>query len=300
MYIPPFLKIGDTVGLISTARKIHVEEVEFAIQLFEKKGFKVKLGKTIGAECNQFAGDDRLRKSDLQNMLDDTHVKAVICCRGGYGTVKIIDDINYTNFLNHPKWIVGYSDVSVLHVHINNLMGISTLHATMPINYEGNSTVALDSLFDLLSGKTIHYHFDSHPLNRSGKANAQVIGGNLSILYSLLGTKTYLNTSNKILFIEDLDEYLYHIDRMMSALKRSGKLNNLSGLIIGGMTDMHDNNISFGKSAEEIIREYTEEFTYPICFNFPAGHISDNRAIAFGVEAELNIEKNEVFFSQHF
>ena len=299
MYIPAALKKGDTVGFISTARIIELQEIKYAIELFENNGFKVKIGKTIGAKHHQFAGDDNLRKADIQEMMDNSEIKAIICCRGGYGTVRIIDDINYTTFLNKPKWIVGYSDISVLHVHLNNLMGISSIHATMPINYATNTSEALNSLFDVLTGKTIHYEFNNHPLNNKGKAEAQIIGGNLSILYSLLGTKTHLNTCNKLLFIEDLDEYLYHIDRMMSALKRSGKLNHLAGLIIGGMTDMHDNNILFGKTAEEIIKEYTLDYNYPVCFNFPSGHIPDNRAIALGLKAKLSVTDTEVMFTQN-
>ncbi|MCO5234165.1 MAG: LD-carboxypeptidase [Chitinophagales bacterium] len=298
MYIPASLNRGDTIGLVCMARKIDIDAIQSSIQFFEQSGFKVKIGKSVGATYHQFGGDDDLRRIDLQMMLDDTEVKAIFSCRGGYGTVRIIDDIYYGNFISQPKWIVGYSDITVLHAHLNHVMGISTLHATMPVNFETNSAEALQSLLDALMGKSLSYHFGTHPLNKNGQATGKVIGGNLSIIYSLLGTKTLFNSSNKILFLEDLDEYLYHIDRMMVALKRAGKLNNISALIVGGMTDMKDNPIPYGKSAEEIIYEHTQAFDYPICFGFPAGHITDNRAIKLGVNAQIDISENGVKFSQ--
>ncbi|HUH73059.1 MAG TPA: LD-carboxypeptidase [Chitinophagales bacterium] len=298
MYIPANLKPGDTIGIVCTARKIDLESIQFAIRFFENAGFKVLIGDTIGAEYFQYAGDDSFRRKDLQKMLDNPKVKAIISGRGGYGTVRIIDDIYYGNYLEQPKWIIGYSDITALHSHLNHVMGIGTLHATMPINFTKNTDSSLQSLLDALTGKPLRYTVDPHPLNRLGSTSGEIIGGNLSILYSLLGTKTLLHTANKILFLEDLDEYLYHIDRMMIALKRAGKLNQLAGIIVGGMSDMNDNTIPYGKSAEEIILEHVQEYDYPVCFGFPAGHIDDNRALKLGAIAQLNITERGVEFSQ--
>lgn len=291
---PPILTPGDKIALISTARKIRKEEIAFAIDLFEKWGLEVILGKTIGAEENQFAGTDELRAKDLQEMMDDAEIKAIVCARGGYGTVKIMDYLNFTGFTLNPKWIVGYSDVTILHAHINNYLDISTLHATMPINFESNSLESLESLKNCLFGKAALIEFRPSPINVKGDTKAKVIGGNLSILYSILGTKSGFNPDNRILFIEDLDEYLYHIDRMLMAMKRAGKLAKLKGLIVGGMTKMNDNQIPFGKSAEEIILEHCQEYGYPICFNAPIGHLEDNRALILGKEITLKINDKSV------
>lgn len=298
MYIPKSLSQGDTIGLICTARKIDLEEIQFAIQIIEERDYQVKIGNSVGAIHHQYAGDDELRRKDLQQMLDDPNIKAILVCRGGYGTVRIIDDIVYNRFIDNPKWIIGYSDVTALHSHLNHVMGIGTLHATMPINFKENTTTSIQSLFSAIEGKQLRYKIDTHPLNQEGVANAQVVGGNLSILYSLLGTNTLLHASKRILFLEDLDEYLYHIDRMMIALKRAGKLNNLAGVIVGGMTQMNDNAIPYGKSAEEIISEYVRGYDIPVCFGFPAGHIDDNRAIKLGVTAELRVSSEGVSFIQ--
>lgn len=298
MFVPASLKIGDTIGLVCTARKIDIELVEPAIALFESKGFKVKVGESVGAAYHQYAGDDELRRRDLQKMMDDPQVKAIISCRGGYGTVRIIDDIHYGNFLDKPKWIIGYSDVTALHSHLNHVMGIGTLHATMPVNFTTNTNEAIKSLIDVLTGVPLRYEVEAHPMNKMGIASGEVVGGNLSILYSLLGTRTLLNTSSRILFLEDLDEYLYHVDRMMMGLKRAGKLQNISGLIVGGMTDMKDNPIPYGKNAEEIILEHVSDLNIPVCFGFPAGHINDNRAIKLGSKARLEVTPNGVVFQQ--
>lgn len=298
MFVPASLKIGDTIGLVCTARKIDIELVEPAIALFESKGFKVKVGESVGAAYHQYAGDDELRRRDLQKMMDDPQVKAIISCRGGYGTVRIIDDIHYGNFLDKPKWIIGYSDVTALHSHLNHVMGIGTLHATMPVNFTTNTNEAIQSLIDVLTGVPLRYEVEAHPMNKMGIASGEVVGGNLSILYSLLGTRTLLNTSSRILFLEDLDEYLYHVDRMMMGLKRAGKLQNISGLIVGGMTDMKDNPIPYGKNAEEIILEHVSDLNIPVCFGFPAGHINDNRAIKLGSTARLEVTPNGVVFQQ--
>jgi len=287
---PPYLKQGDKIGLISTARKISKEELQVAIEHIESWGLKIKFGKNLFNSYHQFSANDNRRTKDLQTMLDDDNIKAIICARGGYGTVRLIDKINFSKFQKTPKWIVGFSDVTVLHSHIHNLK-IASLHSTMPVNFSNNNLASIKSLKDALFGKSINVKTKHHPLNRFGESIGQVVGGNLSILYSLIGSTSDINTDGKILFLEDIDEYLYHIDRMMISLKRSGKLSNLKGLIIGGMTKMNDNKISFGKDAESIIFDTVSEFNYPMCFEFPAGHIKNNRSIKLGLRAKLKVDK---------
>lgn len=283
---PNYLQKGDSVAIISTARKISLDEIKPAIELLETWGLKVVVGKTIGLENNQFAGTLQERIDDLQDVLDDATIKAIWCARGGYGTVQLIDKIDFSIFKKNPKWIIGYSDITVLHAHIHNF-GIETLHATMPINISKNSEDAKESLKNALLGNQLYYEFPSHQLNISGKANGEIIGGNLSVLYSLLGSKSSINTKNKLLFLEDLDEYLYHIDRMLQNLKRNGYFENVSGIIVGGMTQMRDNDIPFGKTAEEIILEIVKPYNIPVIFGAPFGHLDDNRTLIFGRNAQL-------------
>jgi muramoyltetrapeptide carboxypeptidase len=205
--------------------------------------------------------------------------------------------LNFETFKKYPKWIVGYSDITVLHSHVHSNFGIETLHATMPINFLKNKE-ATEALHAALFGKPIHYSLLLHTLNRNGKAKGQVVGGNLSLLYALKGSRSDIDTKGKILFIEDLDEYLYHIDRMMISLKRAGKLEGLAGLMVGGMTDMKDNTVAFGKTTEEIIFDAVKEYSYPVCFNFPAGHIEKNMPVFIGREAELEVTLDKVVFNQ--
>ena len=297
MIIPQKLQIGDKIGIISTARKITLEELSLTIKTLESWGLKVVLGANLFAADNQFSGTIQQRSADFQIMIDDKNIKAILCARGGYGTVQIVDNIDFSNLKNNSKWIIGYSDVTVLHSHLHNL-GIASLHATMPINFEKNTKESLDSLKNSLFGNENSIECKAHPFNRFGKINAEIVGGNLSILYSLLGSDSDINTDGKILFIEDLDEYLYHIDRMLMNLKRNGKFTKLKGLIVGGMSGMNDNDIPFGKTAEEIISEQTKGYDFPICFGFPAGHLDDNRCIRLGVKSVLEIYENGVSLSQ--
>jgi len=297
MIIPEKLKIGDKIGIVSTARKITLEELKAAILILESWGLKIVLGQNLFEENNQFSGTIEQRTADFQSMIDNDAIRAILCARGGYGTVQIIDNINFSSLKNKPKWIIGYSDVTVLHSHLNNL-GIASFHATMPINFENNSDECLESLKNSLLGESNRIECKSYAFNRLGRVDAEIVGGNLSILYSLLGSNSDIDTEGKILFIEDLDEYLYHIDRMMMNFKRNGKLAKLKGLIVGGMKDMNDNEILFGKSVEEIILEHTKEYDYPICFGFPAGHINDNRCIKLGVKSVLKITENGVSLFQ--
>ena len=219
-------------------------------------------------------------------------VKAIICARGGYGTVKIIDELDFSKFKTTPKWIVGYSDVTVLHNHINQNFKIQTLHATMPINFPTNTNESLESLRMALFGNELSIKFGANSMNKNGATKGEVVGGNLSILYSLTGTNSQLDTKGKILFLEDLDEYLYHVDRMMMNLDRAGMLADLVGLIVGGMSDMNDNAIPYGKTAKEIIQETVSKYNYPVCFDFPAGHIDDNRTLIMGRKAKLTVSDN--------
>ena len=294
MIIPPYLKEGDTVAIVCTARKISKKELDPAIKLLTHWGLKVKLGDTVGKEYHQFGGTDVQRAEDFQEMLDDKEVQAIWCARGGYGTVRMIDEVNFSSIETNPKWIIGYSDPTVLHCHIHNL-GVATIHGQMCLEIENKTEATRDTLKNILFGNYDAIKFASDfKLNRTGHAKGQLIGGNLSVLSSVLGSKSTIKTEGKILFLEDLDEYLYHIDRMVHNIKRNGFFKNLAGLVIGGLTDMHDNTSPFGQSAEEIIANAVKEFNFPVCFNFPAGHSKDNRALIFGAETELIVTKDNV------
>jgi muramoyltetrapeptide carboxypeptidase len=227
----------------------------------------------------------------LQEQLDNPNIKAIWCARGGYGTVRVVDLIDFTQFKKHPKWLVGFSDVTVLHNHLNT-MGYKSIHGIMPISLAKATPEAIESLRLSLFGQPLQYAIDSHPMNRLGKASGELVGGNLSILYSLLGSPSAIDCKDKILYIEDLDEYLYHIDRMMMNLKRNGCLESLKGIIVGSMTDMKDNDIPWGKNALEIVQDVTKKYDIPMIFNFPAGHIHDNRALILGNNVTLDVTEN--------
>jgi len=290
MIFPPNLKPGDTVGILATARKNLENNLGPATSWLESWGLKVKIGKTIGLDYHQLAGTDEERAEDLQEMLDNPNIKAIWCVRGGYGTVRIIDKIDFTKFKKNPKWIIGFSDVTVLHSHLNT-MGYASIHAIMPVSTKA-SEEAKETLRKALFGEHLEYTLPCENMNRLGKAKGELVGGNLSILYSLFGSPSAIDCSDKILFIEDLDEYLYHIDRMMMNLKRNGCLESLKGIIVGGMTKMHDNEIAWGKNAEEIIDDVTQNYKIPIIYNFPAGHMADNHALIFG--KQVTIEANDL------
>lgn len=288
MIIPPYLKQGDDVIIIATARKISLDELTPSIKIIESRGLNVILGQHVFDIDNQFAGTDEARQSDLQWALNHPTAKAIIVARGGYGSVRLLSNLDFSTLKKYPKWLVGYSDVTVLHhaFHTNNM---ATLHATMPLNFTKNEE-ATQAIFFALFGDLIEtrtQEITNH--NRNGTVTADVVGGNLSLLYSLSGTPFDIETDGKILFIEDLDEYLYHLDRMMMQLKLSGKLKNLAGLVVGGMSDMKDNPIPFGKTAEEIIYDAIKDYNYPVCFQFPAGHIDKNFPIFFGKKTTLTV-----------
>ena len=289
--VPPYLKKGDTILIIATARARSREQIQPAIDTLKSWGLKVETGKNIYKKTNQFAGTDKERAHDLQWAIDHKKAKAVLIAGGGYGTLRIIDNVNFTNLLKHPKWFAGYSDTTVIQSRLTRLK-IASIHSTMAFQFTKNEK-ATQSLKTILFGEKAEYVISKSSLNRPGKAEAEIVGGNLSLLYALSGSADDLSTRNKILFIEDLDEQLYHIDRMMLQLKRSGKLKQLKGLIIGGMSDMKDNAVPFGKTAEEIILDAVKEYDYPVCFNFPAGHIEENMALCFGKKARLSVTRSK-------
>ena len=293
MHTPPALKKGDKIGIVSPAGKINKESILPALNKLHEWGLEIELGKHIFNENFQFAGTDEDRAADLQKMLDDKSIKLIISARGGYGMLRIIDKLDFKIFSKHPTWIVGYSDITVLHAHVHRNYGIETVHAIMANVFDKNEE-AVDTLRKALFNEPLSYRVKSHLLNRKGEGKGEVIGGNLSLLYALSASRSDIDTKGKLLFIEDLNEYLYHIDRMMMNLKRAGKLKGLAGLVVGGMTDMKDNPNPFGKTAEEIILEAVAEYNYPVCFNFPAGHIEKNLALVFGREARFSVDDTEV------
>lgn len=287
--VPPYLKEGDTVGILCTARFIDKNELTASIDLLESWGLKVKLGKTIGKRVDQMGGSDEEKIADFQSMIEDASINCIWCARGGYGTVRIVDRIDFQALLQKPKWLVGFSDITVLHSHLQQELNLSSLHAMLCSTVSKSNEASVISLKDALFGKRLKYSCAPNQLNRSGDAIGKLCGGNLSVLYSLLGSKSDIDTNGKILFLEDLDEYLYHVDRMMMALKRAGKLDSLAGLIVGGMTKMNDNEIPFGSSAEEIIAEHTASYNYPVCFAFPSGHQAENLSLKMGASAHLSV-----------
>lgn len=294
MTTPDYLVKGDKIGLVAPARCVTFDEIHPSLRLFQKWGLEVEMGTYIFRKANQYAGQDKDRAADFQQMLDDDFIRAIVCARGGYGTVRIIDRLDFTKFIARPKWIIGYSDISVLHIHIQKHFGIETLHATMPVNIVNDQSHddSVETLRHILFGENIVYSFPPGNLCRKGKGSGILTGGNLSIIYSLMGSESEIDTEGKILFLEDVDEYLYHIDRMMFCLKRAGKLRNLRGLIVGGMDRMNDNTIPFGKTANEIIAEAVSEYDYPVCYDFPAGHGSRNLALIMGRKIGLTVGDN--------
>lgn len=288
MIAPKPLSKESKIAIAATARFITESDIEYSLQYLRDNGFVPVYDERLFAVSGQFAGDDDFRANVLQSYLDNPDIDAILCARGGYGTVRIIDKLKFDKFINKPKWIIGYSDVTVLHAKMQSL-GFESIHASMPINFRDNTDAALTSLINALTSQDLHYEIKNSPLNIQGEAEAEIVGGNISVLYSMLGSSIFPDTNGKILFLEDLDEYLYHIDRMMLAFERAGILNGIKGLIVGGLTKMHDNNIPFGKTAEEIILERVADKGIPVCFNFPAGHIDDNRAIILGRKIRLSI-----------
>ncbi len=289
MISPPNLKKGDTIAIVATARKNIDDNLKPAIEWLKNWGLNVKIGSTIGLDFNQLAGTDEQRAADFQAQMDDPKIKAIWCVRGGYGTVRMLDLLDFTEFKKNPKWIIGFSDVTVLHNHLNT-MGFKSIHGIMPISSK-STEMAKETLRIALFGEPLRYEIAPHLMNRFGSGKGELVGGNLSILYSVLGSESAINCDNKILFIEDLDEYLYHIDRMMMNLKRCGCLEKLNGIVVGAMTKMKDNDIPWGKNVLEIIDDITKKYKIPVVYNFPAGHIADNRTLILGSKVSLEVNK---------
>lgn len=286
-----YLKKGDTVAIVSPARAIAPEKVAPAIRFLEQYGLQVLVGRHVYNINHQMAGTETEKIEDIQAFINNPTVRAILSTRGGYGCVRIIDHLDLRPLALQKKWFVGYSDVTVFHSHIHRQYGTPTLHGTMPVNISDqpclNETISNQTLIAALMGEKLSYDLAPHSLNKNGNTKGLLVGGNLSMLYSICGSASDIDTAGKILFIEDLDEYLYHIDRMMMNLKRTGKLHKLAGLVVGGMSDMNDNTIPYGKTAEEIILEHTSEYDYPIYFGFSAGHQKPNVALRLGMYAEI-------------
>ncbi len=290
MRLPPYLKQGDRVAIAAPARWVEREDMDYFIRALAGEGWKAEPG-SIYSRHHQFAGSDEERLTDLQSMLDDPGIKAIFCARGGYGTARLLDRIDLNAFARHPKWIAGFSDITALHSCILMKIGIAVLHSAMPYTLrDGKDKPGLESLFSVLKGKGPDYEVPPHGLNRDGRAQGVLLGGNLSVLYSLTGTDYQIPTNGVILFLEDVDEYLYHIDRMMLNLRMAGMLEHLGGLVIGGMNEMRDNHVPYGKDAYRIIREAVEPYSFPVCFGFPAGHQNPNLALVLGREVYLEVE----------
>lgn len=294
---PPYLKKGDKIAIVCPAKKLK-KPIDAAIALLEQWGLEVIIGKSVYAEHYQFAGDDALRADDLQSFLDDPEIKAIIAGRGGYGTVRIIDSLDFSIFNESPKWIVGYSDLTVLLSHVMSTAQIQSIHGQMPGSFEDASPESLLSLKKALFGEENTYTYDSIQPNRPGKAEGILIGGNLTLLVALEGSVSAMDYKDKILFIEDVGEYEYAIDRMMQMLKRSGKLAELKCLIVGAFNQIGKQDIPYGQNPEELIWDIVKEYDYPVCFNFPVGHIDDNRTLITGKKAHLKITEHKVVFNQ--
>jgi len=283
--------------LVCPSGYMAIEKAQTCIDVLQQWGYKVKVGTTVGSQsANYFSGTDEERLVNFQQILDDDEVHAVLCARGGYGLTRIIDYINFKKFKKNPKWVIGYSDITVLHSHIYSNYGIATLHSPMAaaFNDGGFNNQYVQSLKHVLAGKRIKYECATHEFNKKGEAVGELVGGNLAMLAHMVGTQSDIKTKGKILFLEDVGEYLYNIDRMMRQLKRSGKLNKLAGLIIGGFSDTKDTERPFGQTVYEIIQDVVKEYDYPVCFGFPVSHEKENYALMVGQGYKLKVGKSKV------
>jgi muramoyltetrapeptide carboxypeptidase len=287
--IPASLQKGDLIAIVAPAKAIESEHVYFAKDFFEKQGFQVVISENCLGEYNYFSGDIPHRLDDFQSALNDPNVKAIVCARGGYGCVQLLDRIQWASQLREPKWIVGFSDVTYFHQRMQ-MHEIASIHGTMPLNFQENSEEALSTLVDCLEGKAMEISWNSNSYNRLGTTEGKLVGGNLSILYALLGTDDQINFENTILYIEDVGEPIYAIDRMFYAFSKAGILDKINGLVVGGMTNLSDTAVPYGKSYEEVILSHFEYRRKPIAFGLPAGHIDDNRALILGKNARLTVE----------
>ncbi|NII23478.1 LD-carboxypeptidase [Pseudoflavitalea sp. X16] len=298
---PSYLAPGDTIGIVCPAGYMVAAKAQTCIDTLQQWGYQVKVGKTLGSDSTTyFSGTDEERLRDFQEMLDDDMVKAILCGRGGYGMGRIIDSVDFSKFKKNPKWIIGFSDITVLHAHLYSNYKIASLHAPMAaaFNEDGFNNEYVQSLRQALEGRTARYHCGVHEFNHKGEAIGELVGGNLSLLAHLVGTPSDMKTKGRILFLEDIGEYLYNIDRMLYQLKRAGKLDKLAGLIIGGFTDNKDTERPFGNTAYEIIHNCVKEYDYPVCFNFPVSHEKENYALKVGVGYKLKVGKSKVILEE--
>lgn len=305
--MPSYLQPGDTIGITAPAGHITLEEITPAIRIMESWGFKIRAGSTVNKRDFSFGGTDTERQQDLQAMLDDPSIKAIMCARGGYGSARIIDQLNFSNFIQYPKWLIGFSDITVLHCHINRLFGIATLHSKMcnsfPDDFSKAEPVVQETILSIkqaLTGQRMQYSLPADPNNRIGTASGVLIGGNLSMIQSIAATNSEPNTIGKILFLEEVGEYMYNLDRMLNNLQRSHKLDNLAGLIIGGFNRLKpdDPGEEFGRTVADIVMEKVKDCTYPVCFNFPVGHQKNNYALKCGVMHKLDVQKDNVILNE--
>ena len=284
---PAYLKKGDKIAIVSPAKKLP-KRIDQAVELFKQWGLEVIIGESVYADHHQFAGDDLLRARDIQCFLDDSSIKAIIAARGGYGTIRIIDEFDFTAFIENPKWVIGFSDITIMLSHLFNVLNIQSIHGPMPYTFDDATPESVESLRKALFGEPLFYEYTSTFKNRPGVAEGLLIGGNLTLLVMVQGSLSEMDFTDKILFLEDVGESEASIDRMMRMLKRSGKLADLKGLIVGAFNEIEEEKIPFGQSPEEVIWEVVKDYDYPVCFNFPTGHIADNKAMVLGKTAVLN------------
>lgn len=289
--IPPYLKKGDLVGVTCPSSKMELHAAEYAARTIESWGFRVHLGITVGTSFHNFSAPDELRLEELQDMMDDPEIKAIVFGRGGYGMICILDKIDFSRFRKHPKWICGYSDITALHAHMQERYNIASIHSMMcsGITVATHENIYVNSLREALLGKRSQYTCDVHPMNREGKATGKLAGGNLSLLANISGSRSQIDTKGKILVLEDVGEYRYNVDRMMYNLKRAGWLDKLAGLIVGSFTEERETETPFGQTEYEIIRNLVKEYDYPVCYGFPVGHQEQNFALKLGVPHELKV-----------
>jgi muramoyltetrapeptide carboxypeptidase len=297
--IPPYLKKGDTIGITCPAGYMAAAKAQTCIDTLQSWGFDVMVGKTLGSRSkNYFSAPDKERRDELQAMLDDENIKAILCGRGGYGVTRIIDQLDFTAFKKNPKWVIGFSDITVLQAHLYTKIKTASLHAPMASAFNDGENKYIQSLHNAITGKKASYTCNPHPFNNPGMANGELVGGNLSLLAHLTGTASDINTTNKILFLEDIGEHIYNIDRMLYQLKRSGKLDKLAGLIVGGFTDMHDTERPFGKKVNKLINEITAPFDYPVCYGFAVSHDKENYALKIGGSYNFKVTKKKTWLSE--
>ena len=293
MIKPRALQKGSKVGIVAAARSAFRKDLLYAVNWLKNCGYEVSFSENIDETYHQFAGDDKLRIDALQKMINDSSVDAIWFAKGGYGSVRVIDHIDFENLKKKPKWFIGYSDPTVFHLYLHRL-GVMSIHGAMPVGLADKSKNTRVYLNDILRGEPQNYRLENKmPLNRDGYAEGKLIGGNLSVIYSVIGSSSSLMSDDKILFLEDLDEYLYHLDRMMMSLKRNGIFDKIKGLIIGSFNNMNDNEISFGKSAYEIIFDVVKVYDFPVYFGFPAGHQKDNFPLLFGNHVEMKLNQGQ-------